>query len=698
MTLKLLAPLVSVGGESQLKLALPRSPLSQLKLEVATDRALARVSDGSELLKAQPLAGGKTLLTALRIGGDFEIDWHASEGHVAAVPTVLEATGAMFVRIDGHSVNTEAKLTVRSFGGQFDRFQLRLPPAAELVGANQPGVQLVPVEGQELGGQLIEVKLARKTAGPVELRLVTERPHNLARGDELLELAGFQVLSAVRQWGHLAVQVVGDWQVIWGPRQNARQVDELPEGLRRDDLTAGFEYYVQPFSLTARVVPQKTRTNVESEFVALVGAHQVQLQGKCKYTVRGAKLRAVELDLAGWELDEIGPPGLFNLDAATPGENGPRSIPLSQPTAGQFELVFKAHQAIDPGEKNVSFELPRPQADTPHQVLLAVVPADNVELLADPEATIGLSSQAVKPSLKLPDRQQDPLFYRSEGPQARFTAALVVHSQSIAVDVQGTVQVDEHDVDVEQRFVYQIAYEPIESLELHVPRSLPLDALTATLDGQRLTLSAARGNPAPDAGDALLVRLPLPSPRIGRCELKLDYRLAHDKLSPATSLSLAVPLVTPASGKLAHNQLHVSSQAGIEVNPRKSTWLPDSKLPATAGAALALSSRETPSEVLLAAELKQRQVEGKTYIECGWVQTVLANRGRQDRAVYRFKSGEQRLRIALPPARRSPRSTPGSTTIPSRSAKAMPRTRCSCRSPAIRASRTCSNCGTMFIR
>jgi hypothetical protein len=46
--------------------------------------------------------------------------------------------------------------------------------------------------------------------------------------------------------------------------------------------------------------------------------------------------------------------------------------------------------------------------------------------------------------------------------------------------------------------------------------------------------------------------------------------------------------------------------------------------------------------------LKQRQSEGKTSIECGWVQTVLANHGRQDRAVYRLKSGEQKLRIVLP--------------------------------------------------
>ena len=640
--------MVSVGGESQLKLALPRTPLSQLKLEVSTDRAVARVSEGSELLKPEPIAGGKTLLTALRIGGDFELAWHASEGHIAAVPTVLEATGAMFARIDGHSVNTEAKLTVRSFGGQFDRFQLRLPPAAELVGANQPGVQLVPVEGQEASGQLIEVKLARKTAGPVELRLVTERPHNLARGDELLELAGFQVVGAVRQWGYVAVQVVGDWQVAWGPRQNSRQVDELPESLRRDELTAGFEYYVQPFSLTARVVPQKTRTSVESEFVALVGAQQVQLQAKCKYTVRGAKLRAVEIDLPNWELDEIGPPGLFNLDASPASETATRTIPLVQPAAGQFEVTLRAHRIIEPGENSLSFELPRPHADTSSQALLAVLPADNVELAPDLESTFGLSSQTLKPTIKLPERQQDPLFYRCEGSTARFAAAFKVHAQSISVDAINSLVADEQLVNVEQRFVYQIAYEPVDNLDINVPRSLPLDAITVTLDGQRLTATGSRSDPGAEAAELTLLRLALPGPRIGRCELKLSYALAHDKLSPATSLSLAVPLVTPGTGRLAHNQLRVTPQAGVDISPRKSAWTPDTRSPVAPGGGIVLSSRESPAEIPLAVTLKQRQSEGKTSIECGWVQTVLANHGRQDRAVYRLKSGEQRLRIVLP--------------------------------------------------
>ena len=46
------------------------------------------------------------------------------------------------LRIDGRNVDTEARLSVQSVGGPFDRFQLRLPPGASLVSSNLFGVQL----------------------------------------------------------------------------------------------------------------------------------------------------------------------------------------------------------------------------------------------------------------------------------------------------------------------------------------------------------------------------------------------------------------------------------------------------------------------------------------------------------------------------------------------------------------------------
>ncbi|HEX4146947.1 MAG TPA: hypothetical protein VHY91_25845 [Pirellulales bacterium] len=651
--LKLLVPLTTIGGETQLKLNLPRAPLGKLDLLVAADSIQAKVSEGSELLPIEPSADGTTQLKALLVGGDFELDWHASETNVANVPVVLESTGQLLVRIDGHSVNTDARLTVRSIGGPFDRFRMRLPAGAKLIRQPQVGVQLEPIKGDDKAGLLYEVRLKGKTVGPYDLRLVTERTYNVGQQDELLELSGFEVQGkeAGRQWGHIAVQVVGDWQVVWGPQRNVRQIDELPDALRRENLVAGFEYYVQPFRLSASIVPQKTRTSVEQEYQITVAAHQMQLLAKLKYNVRGAKLRALKIELPGWKIDDVGPPAWVNLDAPLETDGPVCSIPLAQPASGPFEITLRAHQSLTGAESELSFDVPRPQADTVGQAIVAVLPADNVELSPRAESMVGLA-QSLRPPITLPQRQQDPLFYRAEGPDARFVAGIQFHEQKISADVRSTVSIDEQASGVEQQLIFQVSYEPVDTLMLLVPRGLALDELAVTLDGQQLSVTGPRNEPS-FVGEEPAVRLALPRPLIGRLDLQLHYKVPHDRLAAAATTSLAVPLVMPGIGKLGHNSLRVLPQAGILVKPRGGPWTLDAN-PAVVPAGLQLTATQVVSELALAVELKQRPSEGRTVVECGWIQTVLVGGVRRDRVLYRFRSGERQLRFAIPSGATSP--------------------------------------------
>ena len=79
----------------------------------------------------------------------------------------------------------------------------------------------------------VVVQLARRTIGPVEVRLSTRRAADRAgtaatRGENWLELAGFEFPQAARQWGTIAVSVAGDWQVLWGTSRGVRQIDQRP--------------------------------------------------------------------------------------------------------------------------------------------------------------------------------------------------------------------------------------------------------------------------------------------------------------------------------------------------------------------------------------------------------------------------------------------------------------------------------------
>ena len=149
---------------------------------------------------------------------------------------------------------------------------------------------LRPSAKQPAQPRRVEVRLPKKTAGPVEVRLACRRDYDPLKSQSWCELAGFEVVGAARQWGTAAVAAGGDWQVLWGTSSDARQTDQLPDSLRKEDVVAGFEYAAQPYSLTARLVPRKTRVSVDPKYVLLVDRDEVRLEGKLTYTIRGAKI------------------------------------------------------------------------------------------------------------------------------------------------------------------------------------------------------------------------------------------------------------------------------------------------------------------------------------------------------------------------------------------------------------------------
>ncbi len=388
----------------------------------------------------------ETELTVVGPSGDFELSWHppeAAPGKAAA----LEAFGTIVAQLDGRGVETEATFSVRSYGEAFDRFRIRLPPETELVPGNAGGYTLSMVDsGAAAAGRprqrMVEVQLAKRTIGPVEVRLSSKRAADragtaaAARGENWLELAGFEFPEAARQWGTIAVSVAGDWQVLWGTSRGVRQIDQAPEAARRKDVTAEFEYFAQPSSLTARLVPRKTRIGVEPEYVVLVDSDQVRLEARLRYTVRGARSWRSRLPCRIGRSTKSARRASWRSTACRPARREPMlSLPLASPTIGQFEIRLKAHRPLPADAKSLSLALPQPQASAPAAAVVAVLPADNVEIMPDSQATTGLLRQQAAVPLELPPRQQEPLFYRSDAPKAVFAAELRRHRQKITASV-----------------------------------------------------------------------------------------------------------------------------------------------------------------------------------------------------------------------------------------------------------------------
>lgn len=657
VTIPLVTSVSTVGDETQLRLDAPRATIAQLVVDVPVSGALGRVSDGATLLEPQ-VAPNKTTFSVVGASGPTELAWRSPGSTVAMTPAVLEASGLIWARIDDRSVGYEAKLSVRSFGGPFDSFRVRLPPGSQLIGNSQPGVSIValPVDEKEKStAPVVEIRLDKKTSGPAEVRLLADRPRTADQVDEILELAGFEILGAVRQWGNLGVQVVGNWQVVWGENRGIRQVDEVPEDLRREDLVGAFEFSSQPCSMLARIAPRRTRVSVQPQYVLTVSAHEARLAADLKYTIRGAKVRALSLEMPGWEIDEIGPPNVVNVEAAAIEDATKFSIPLAQPLNGDLTLSITARrrlQTVEPGKSQLlEFDLPRAQAEVVAPGVVVIQPEDNIELTPRNDGLVGLSLRSTRPPIKLNVYQQDPLFYQAEGTASRFQADCKLNSQQILSSIESRLDLDERELQIEERLRYEVLYEPVEKLVLRVPRVLSLDRLDVSLDGARLTPVTLRDDGQAETKDSVRVSVPLGGSRIGRCELVVSYRLPQEKLPPATSVPLLAPLVMPAEGVVKQNRAFVRSESGITVSTRRGIWSIDERARSNGGGrqdGIWLTAAEPVDSIGLAVTLEDRSREASTLVEQEWIQTWLTDNGRQDRAVYRLSTSERRLRIGLP--------------------------------------------------
>lgn len=659
LSMDMLVPLFRVGNETRLKLTTPRSTNWQLKLQVPLADAVARVSEEATLLPPSQAGEQATELTLLGHGGDVELAWHKAGDPAAQVPTVLEAVGEVLATADGRTIDLEARLNVRSYGGQFDRFRVRLPKGAVLAPIPSMDYTVTPVveaAGSAGAGQVVDVAMSKKTAGPEEIRLAAQISHEAASAAGPIDLAGFEVIGAARQWGYVAVCAEGEWYVRCEPDQHVRQVETLPEWLRGRGLVAGFEYFRQPFSLVARVVQRETRISVEPEYVLLIDAAQVRLQAKLKYTVRGAKAFRLDVELPQWQLDEVGPDNLVNVDGVeVDKKTGILSIPLVQPSVGQIEVTLRAKQPIQQEQQALTLEMPRPLVTSLGPAAVVVLPADNVELTPDAESTVGLVRQQIVPAIELPKWQQAPLFYRVDANKGVFAADFRVRSRRISSDVFSQISIEPRKAMVEQRLVYRIAYEPADCFTLEMPESLATgDRIQIWLGDQRLSLSTV-----PDAADPgkqdgaekpVRKRVLLPSARIGTSELILQYTVDLPDLEPAASIVGDIPLVMPCDGELSGNTLSLRTAEGVRAFPRDGAWRPreDSDSPRQPGEWLAVSPPQRTNRISLNIQADQRGPAGSTVVSRAWIQTWLIGGTRQDRAVFQFTSTQENLELAIP--------------------------------------------------
>ncbi len=703
LTLQLCFAVETFGlDEQRLVATFPPSVNSQLLLTVPLQDAKFKSVKGAIQGNATPMDESTTNLTLHGLGRGVEttdVVWRKTKS--AAEPNVVVyqvEDASIDVRLDARETVCEATLPVRVFGGATETFKVRLPERASLVkdevfatDADGAAFEIRELEltaddspasersTQTLDAnerpQTLEIKLAQKIDSVVlKIKTRTPAPENApnaeigsANAETLVrEISGFEVVGAQKQRGRVKISKAEGLDFNVSPLFGARAADAENAA----SLEAGEELYLfsaQPFALDAQPFVRRVVVNVKPEYQVVVGEKEAKLRAKFQYSVYGAKISEFKIYLRDWQFVEVASDGLVDvLNIEFNETTGETTFPLVTPTDGVVEFELNAGRELDASEDGAfSFAFPTPSASWLEPSTVVVAPVDAVDLAPTLENCVDLTPKpmrALAPTLELPPLQQAPFVYqtrrRGDAPNEApplFAARVQKQEQKIEIEAKTDVYIDENGSQrVEQRFVYRVERQPLDSLSLI---STALDEKAAPnlkifVDGkavppQNLTLEKV------DAEQTRRRVSLADAPKIGSCVVSLQYEGETLEFNSNSTRRFHVNLTQPENGALLSNELTLYAPPGVALEyvekPKRFWRLEESGRSADGRSTFRRFASATQEfGATFGGFLDANDNLGSVVVDRAWLQTWFSDDARVDRVAYRLSGYRDRLAIRLP--------------------------------------------------
>lgn len=688
LTCNLVVPLLHDGAETSLPINCPRAVSSHLKLKIDSATSEVRSNVGTVLSQLAADGGG----TNVRVAGPaglFRLTWQAASKDSPAITSVLNALGAIRVTVDGRGIRSDARLTVRSYGGTFDQFRVRLPAGTQLIQARPDATArqdakyrirvepdaAKPATDKGPRRQVVVVELPEKQQGPVVVDLSTELAGGVEERGQDLDLAGFEVLGAVRQFGDIALNVADDWQTRWTIGSYVRQVDpnELDPSLQTSNPTAAFQYDRQPWSLKLRVTPRQLRVHVTPKYEIQCLPEETRLTVHLAYQVFGARAFEFRIDLNGWEItgDPVESGGLVDQDQIVVMPDNILVLRLAQASSRRAEVSFTLRRPTSRDTGRLELPLPIPAADSVGTGSLIVRAAPDIELLPDLSTSTGLTAAPAQQASDATAADTGiELRFRTLLPAATFVADRSNRPRDVSTQTSTQVELAQDSAQIDQRIDYVVQFEPISELVFEVPLGMWPDlnkleiSLLPSANGSE-SKTEELGTPlhltpsedefaALTQSDSRLLRVMLPRPLIGRFAIKIRYRLPQPTLS-TNDTEWLIPLPRPADGRLTSNRATVHAPrnltVGVDTTMDDSSWKPV-QTPAennSLNSSYAFSADAPEQYLPLTLRAGRSELASPTIVDRVWLQTWFSNGVQQDRSAFRFRTSGEQTTVELSP-------------------------------------------------
>jgi len=691
LVLEGLARLKLNTGNHGIELYLPRATTSDFTLHVPNSNS--HFESLPELaLTTVALSDNTTEVRLLGQANPLRLNWTPQDEDTANQGALIEVEGKTIVHLDRRRASYDATLKISSFRSPLEKIQVRLPEGAKLDLAETSSefeIHLLGSPSRQDRRQLVEIRSPAPRKKPWELRLSAESAAASVSGSSKWVVEGFEVLSATRQSGALTLEVDDQLQAYFDAHGEIDQVPskEATSTLENRSVLGSFRYTRVPWELVVFTSPRQKRVSVKPHYELFISSEEARLDVEYVYQLTGAQIFSLRVNQQGWKLTDapIESGGLVNSDGVVETREGRLILPLVDPDTQQIRLNLSLlRKDINPGDNTLL--LPEPLDAFVVDGELFVDSSEAVRITPRLDEMSGLSVIAETAGehsvISNPDPadHEDSIRLRTFLSAPVFVAEVIQRQRQVNVAARTQVEMDQRLIHVLQRLDYQSKYQPVSQLSLNVPEQIwSNESLNVTLEGEQLPVAegtilgeqnfdtrddeSASGN---SAGRQMIVSLPRPIQN--EIPLVIAYEMPAPDLATDELTPLLLPLVTPRDMVTSH-EVWVSAEQPLLVtaNQRSASdeWhvitggnsvaraSEETGVAAGAGTteeaapALHLQTTENLSYLSLNAQLDSADRMQLANLERGWIQSWITPAGRQERAVFRFRTTHATVFVQL---------------------------------------------------
>lgn len=563
LTLAFLVRVDQKPGQRRIEFGIPPTAVSRLDLTIPEKDLRVEVTPKMAATVATPDGTSTKILAFVGNANQVAVTWMPPSGKTEKGKAIVVASQGVNVKLGERILHIDTVINYRIESNEEDTFKIKMP--TDMRALSVTGNKDIRDWSEKDG--ILTVQLHAPVKDLFSLVLRFERI--LEKTPERLDIAFPSAVDALREDGFVTVSHDAGLRVRVENSTGLSQIDarELPEGLRANNLLAGFRYVAHPLTLSLKIETILPQIQSSVKAVAIVGIEEDVLTGWVDYTITKVGIFTTKLKFAGrWEVASVGDPqSIEDFQTVADGPEKILTVNLKNKAIGAFRLPFK---------------LTGPGSATPGTLTLETVQVVGTQQdaglfgVSAPKAfklTTGERNKMTSANVQtlvatgllaqLPQDFDLPLAYAYTAQPASVKVAIDRRQTEIRVSGSHTIIVTESGLEMRHKLGYFIVYAGTDKLAFSIPSTLDEKLVDVKCQGmkEKRKVSEANGRSKWE--------IQLQEKTLDLVVVDLLYKESLKGLEPEKPQDIAIPDFRAEDVSSQTGYIAVRKESALEIKP-----------------------------------------------------------------------------------------------------------------------------------